>query len=136
MAPIFSRWVFGDDRAVRSLKEWQKSRLRSLRYVFHNNGEHWAPEWVNHIFKMAMSNAQFNRDRGVGKRLLDVHSLRHTLNSLLLDRGIPPQIVRQYIGHSDETTQRRYTHVDIESIKQAARTFGFSSATSYSTAGK
>jgi integrase len=125
--PIFSNWVFGDDRAVLALREWKKSKLRSLKYVFHTNGQHWAVEWINHIFLAAMKNVKLNRDRGVGKRLLDVHSLRHTLNSLLLDHGVPPQIVRQYIGHSDDAVQNRYTHVDRYSIKQAAQTFGFSS---------
>jgi site-specific recombinase XerD len=125
MTPIFSRWTFGDDRAILALRSWQNSKMRSMKYVFHNNGEHWAPEWVDHIFKTAMAGAHINRDRGVGKRALDVHSLRHTLNSTLLDNGIPPEIARQYIGHSDENTQRRYTHIDKESIKQAARTFDF-----------
>ena len=129
MTPIFSRWTFGDDRAVVALRNWQKTKMRSMKYVFHHNGEHWAPEWVNHIFKTAMTTARLNRDRGAGKRMLDVHSLRHTINSLLLDHGIPPETVRQYIGHSSENTQRRYTHIDMESIRQASRTFGFSSTT-------
>ena len=43
-------------------------------------------------------------------RSLRPHSLRHALNSALLDLGADSEKVRHALGWSDERVQRGYTH--------------------------
>jgi integrase len=51
---------------------------------------------------------------------LSFHSLRHTAVSLLKDAGIPQATVQELIGHDSEAMSAKYTHVGIESLRQAA----------------
>jgi integrase len=41
-----------------------------------------------------------------------LHSLRHTLNTILIQRGVPEGVIRAALGWSDPKIQARYTHID------------------------
>ncbi|MEV3927053.1 tyrosine-type recombinase/integrase [Actinomadura coerulea] len=41
---------------------------------------------------------------------LSPHSLRHSVATLLLDRGHPLHVVQDFLGHADPRTTRRYDH--------------------------
>jgi len=41
-----------------------------------------------------------------------LHTLRHTLNTILIQRGIPEGVIRSALGWSDPKIQARYTHID------------------------
>jgi len=48
------------------------------------------------------------------------HDLRHTCVTLLLNLGVPPQVVRDIVGHSDiEVTMTIYAHVSLDDKRQA-----------------
>lgn len=48
-----------------------------------------------------------------------VHTFRHTFVSLALTRGVALPVVREWVGHLDPETIRRYTHIGSE-VSQAA----------------
>ena len=48
------------------------------------------------------------------------HDLRHTCVTLLLNLGVPPQVVRDIVGHSDiEVTMTIYAHVSLDDKRSA-----------------
>ncbi|MGW4411135.1 tyrosine-type recombinase/integrase [Nonomuraea sp. NPDC004702] len=53
------------------------------------------------------------------------HDLRHTCVTLLLNLGVPPQIVRGIVGHSDiEVTMTIYAHASLDDKRAALRKLG------------
>ncbi|MET8636230.1 tyrosine-type recombinase/integrase [Streptomyces sp. NPDC057746] len=53
------------------------------------------------------------------------HDLQHSAVSLLLDLGVPPQIVRQIVGHSDiGVTMKVYAHASLDEQRKALRKLG------------
>ena len=49
-----------------------------------------------------------------------MHSLRHTLASLLLDKDTPLIVISSILGHSDPNTTDIYLKVDIQKLKECA----------------
>ncbi|MQA87719.1 MAG: tyrosine-type recombinase/integrase [Streptosporangiales bacterium] len=48
------------------------------------------------------------------------HDLRHTCVTLLLNLGVPPQVVREIVGHSDiEVTMTIYAHASLDERRHA-----------------
>jgi integrase len=54
---------------------------------------------------------------------LSFHCLRHTAVSLLKDAGVPQAAVMEFIGHSSIDISQHYTHVGLESLRNAAGKF-------------
>lgn len=53
------------------------------------------------------------------------HDLRHTCVTLLLNLGVPPQVVRDIVGHSDiEVTMTIYAHVSLDDKRSALGKLG------------
>jgi integrase len=53
------------------------------------------------------------------------HDIRHTCESLLLDLGVPPPIVRDIVGHSDiEVTMTIYAHAALDEKRKALKKLG------------
>lgn len=50
---------------------------------------------------------------------LSFHSLRHTATSMLKAAGVSDAIARAIIGHSSPVVSRSYTHLDMETMRQA-----------------
>lgn len=50
---------------------------------------------------------------------LSFHSLRHTATSLLKAAGVTDSIARAIIGHQSEAVSRAYTHLDLDTMRQA-----------------
>jgi integrase len=60
---------------------------------------------------------------GLGEMRL--HDLRHTCVTLLLNLGVPPQVVRDIVGHSDiDVTMTIYAHVSLDDKRSALSKLG------------
>lgn len=46
------------------------------------------------------------------------HSLRHTFNSWLADRGVNQELRMALVGHASEAMNRRYTHRQVERFRE------------------
>jgi integrase len=50
---------------------------------------------------------------------LSFHSLRHTLNSLMANAGVPVEVRQKFTGHASAEMNARYTHHEIETLRAA-----------------
>lgn len=48
------------------------------------------------------------------------HDLRHTCATVMLRRGVPIHLVRQYLGMSETVLTRIYLHLSVEDLRRAA----------------
>ena len=46
------------------------------------------------------------------------HSLRHSFNSFLANSGVSQDTRKKYTGHSTNSANNRYTHEDVEAIRE------------------
>ena len=60
----------------------------------------------------------------VGARRVDLHSTRHTTGSLLLDAGVPIEVIRQILGHTDVVMTRGYAHLSQDAAREAIEKLG------------
>lgn len=82
-------------------------------------------EVINHDERMA---AEKERRRPVVFEHFSSHTMRHTFATRALEKGIPPKVVQELLGHSTiKTTLDIYTHVlpetKAEEIKKIAGLF-------------
>lgn len=61
----------------------------------------------------------------LGLREIRLHDLRHTAGSLLINNGLSPKQVQEFLGHEQiSTTLDIYTHIDNESKKETSDALG------------
>lgn len=97
----------------------QKNRVFKLNedYVFcKKNGMKFCSDYVSKSFKKACNNA------GIDKSI-HFHSLRHSFASNLAQKGISLYIIKELLGHSSITTTEIYSHLNMDSLKDAIKTF-------------
>ena len=59
-----------------------------------------------------------------GIRRICMHALRHTYATRAIERGVPPKVLQQLLGHASiKTTRDRYVHVTDDSMEKAVRLF-------------
>jgi integrase len=57
----------------------------------------------------------------IGMPHIRPHDLRHTTASLLLQAGVPLEVVGRILGHKSLQTTRRYAHLDTETLRNALK---------------
>jgi len=62
------------------------------------------------------------KSEGRTRNTLTFHSLRHTFNSIMADKGVLQDIRKRLTGQSSSNTNDRYTHMELESLFSAIRT--------------
>jgi len=113
------RWCPLPKSTTEKLKAWKdKSRCSSpedfvfcyqKRYRGNFTGEHFSGSWWRSRFKGAMNRAGIKwEDRNIVP-----HSLRHSLNTHLQDRGYSRDKIRDTLGWSSLDVQMIYTHSDM-----------------------
>ena len=59
-----------------------------------------------------------------GIRRISMHGLRHTYATRAIERGVPPKVLQQLLGHASiKTTMDRYVHVTDDSMLKAVHLF-------------
>jgi len=56
-------------------------------------------------------------------RVIDVHALRHTHATILVEQGVPITVVQQAMRHADLRMTMRYTHTKLESVSDGVSKF-------------
>lgn len=87
------------------------------RYVFcKSNGFQFTGDFFSKNFKKACLSA------GIDKSI-HFHSLRHSFASNLAQKGVSLYTIKELLGHSSITTTEIYSHLNMDSLKEAMKTF-------------
>jgi integrase/recombinase XerD len=106
------RMVVIEDRTVDALKAWMA--FRSQRPVGTTRLFGVSTETVERMVR------ETARSAGLTKRVTP-HTLRHTLATTLLKKGLDIRFIQKQLGHASVATTQIYTHVDTESLQAAYR---------------
>ena len=88
------------------------------RYVFEKClGVKYNGDFVSKKFKKSIIAVGLNSD-------IHFHTLRHSFASNLVQRGASLYVVKELMGHSDISTTQVYSHLSVDSLKQAIYLFG------------
>lgn len=100
-----------------SLREKENIIPIGNSYVFCKaNGEPFTGDYVSKNFKKAC--------KAVGTdKSIHFHSLRHSFASNLVQKGVNLYTIKELLGHSSISTTEVYAHLNMDSLKEAIRTF-------------
>ena len=86
--------------------------MRDLVFVNFRTGEpNKNSSYDTHLYKLC--------DEAGIKRVC-MHALRHTYATRAIERGVPPKVLQQLLGHASiKTTMDRYVHVTDDSLEKA-----------------
>ena len=90
--------------------------MKDLVFVNYRTGEpNKNSSYDTHLYKLCDA---------AGIRRFCMHALRHTYATRAIERGVPPKVLQQLLGHASiKTTMDRYVHVTDESMEKAVRIF-------------
>lgn len=61
------------------------------------------------------------KNQAIKDKQITIHSLRHSIATHLIERGLPVEQVRQFLGHSQLETTQIYTHISRETLQKLMR---------------
>ena len=86
--------------------------------VCDDNGDAYKVWYWQKVFKSALYGIGITEEERQARHLKP-HSFRHTINTLMREKGVNPDIIRLMLGWSDVSIQNNYTHFDVaRMIKQ------------------
>ncbi len=75
------------------------------------NGKAIKPDKLNGLLEDHFIKARF-------KKKVTIHSLRHTVATHLLQKGMPLRQVQEFLGHEDLNTTAKYLHLQIKDLQR------------------
>ena len=89
----------------------------SGRVCVWDDGTPFKPDYISQHFALLLKKHNLPHIR--------YHDLRHTAGSILLNQGLSPKQIQEYLGHEQiATTLEIYAHLDAAGKKVAAHTIG------------
>ena len=86
-------------------------------YLFiKSNGQKYTGEYFAKRFKSACRKAEIDK-------AIHFHSLRHSFASNLVQQGVSLYKIKELLGHSSITTTEIYSHLNIDSLRDAISVF-------------
>lgn len=86
-------------------------------FVYSINGRRiFSNDYISKTFK------KICREVGIDE-MIRFHSLRHSFASNLAQRGVSPFQLKELLGHSSVSTTERYSHLNIDSLREAINKF-------------
>lgn len=84
-------------------------RLRVLRKYFPLK---YKKRWIQRLIRKAMNDAGYEE--------YTLHDVRHSTASALINAGVDSYVIGRFIGHKSTASMKRYTHVDVKTLNNAA----------------
>ena len=78
------------------------------------NGKAFTGDYVSKKFKRACKAAGMDK-------AIHFHSLRHSFASNLAQKGVSLYVIKELLGHSSISTTEIYSHLNMDSLKEAIR---------------
>ena len=113
------RYVFFSEEASQAMKEYFPFRAEKIKaekptnqvFINRRGGPLSVPgiRWII---------GKYGERSGLGKHI-HPHALRHSFATHLINSGCDVRLVQEMLGHASISTTQRYTHVDMERLKQA-----------------
>jgi integrase/recombinase XerD len=97
-------------------KLWEENGRHEFVFCF-KNGRFLHSSWIERRFPLWLERAGIK----IGGRDLVPHSSRHSLASLLEERGVSLRYIQDLLGHSDLKTTRRYLHSTDSTIRDIGK---------------
>lgn len=89
----------------------QKGAVQDEELVLSTKGKAIKPNKLNDLLEDHFKNAKF-------KKKVSIHSLRHTVATHLLQKGMPLRQVQEFLGHVDLNTTAKYLHLQIKDLQR------------------
>lgn len=103
------------ERVFQSLRDLQKVKCLT-GHVLHDDGQPLYDRKVQRAFRMALKEAEITN--------FHFHDLRHTFASYLRQRGVDLHTIGKLLGHKDLRMTQRYSHLNVDSLKDAVSKLG------------
>jgi integrase len=100
-------------------KLWEENGRHEFVFSF-KDGRYLNPSWIERQFPEWLERAGIE----LGGRKIVPHSSRHSLASLLEERGISLRYIQEMLGHYDLRTTRRYLHSTEKTIRDIGEKIG------------
>ncbi|MCL2758985.1 MAG: tyrosine-type recombinase/integrase [Treponema sp.] len=114
------RYVFFSDEAIAAIMEYLPQRAARLRMAgmdskksalfISRKGQSISVPGVRWII------SRYAQHSGLGKNI-HPHALRHSFATHMVNSGCDVRVVQEMLGHSSISTTQRYTHVNLEKLK-------------------
>jgi integrase/recombinase XerD len=95
---------------------WEENGKHEFVFSW-GNGEIPGPSWIDFNFKRWLKRAGIE----LGGRRIVPHSSRHSLASLLEERGVSLRYIQELLGHSDLQTTKIYLHSTEKTIRDIGK---------------
>lgn len=102
------------DELLRELR-WLPSRSKGGPVFLDGEGKPITPERAWERFKAAVRRSGITDPEGVS-----FHDLRHTCGTTLMEEGVPPHAVKEWLGHSRLETTEKYAHATLDDLQRHA----------------
>ena len=107
-----------EKKAKRSENEQTElDNLKKREWVFTVNGRFMNSQWTQHRFPRWLKDAGIELN---GREIVP-HSARHSLASILEERGTPMRHIQELLGHSDLVTTKIYLHSTEKTIREIGK---------------
>jgi integrase len=97
-------------------KLWEENGRHEFVFSF-KDGRHLHASWIERRFPEWLKRAGIE----LGGRKIVPHSSRHSLASLLEERGVSLRYIQEMLGHFDLKTTRRYLHSTEKTIREIGK---------------
>lgn len=102
---------------------WATHKNPTLIFPALGRGHNKAPTSMQPMAISSVQGAfrQAKLDAGISKRHVTIHTLRHCYATHLLEAGVNPRVVQQYMGHSKLETTMIYLHLTKKGTEDACQ---------------
>ncbi len=102
------------------LNKLYEKKHSKLDFVFTKSSQFkYNKDYISSIFKEAC------RKAGLDEKI-HFHTLRHSFASILSNKNVPLNVIKELMGHSDISTTMVYAHTDMGSLQAAIQKFDLS----------